>query len=249
MTPKKNRKYPADRNRLGRRKLTERPSSRPISKVRSKPVPLCCTDKKLRGQETRERAHHHGGRHRIACLGRIDHQVKRGVPEDNDENERKRAGRIRNRGKRKAERHHRGQDIQRDHLKPGGKHRQHKARARRILHHQFPGRRHQGVAGRHFWIVPVWIIDRLQFFGEIMIVIAGHIRVQAIKVVFLEQMGLPQIADVVVNAPALAPARYRPNIAGENGEQSETAEYLPVFHHHSRRARLGRAGYRQSFRF
>lgn len=69
-----------------------------------------------------------------------------------------------------------------------------------------------------------------------MIVIPGDIRVQAAKPEFLEQMSLPQIADIVVNAAAFAPVRYRPHIAGEDGEQCETTENLEIFHRFDRTA-------------
>jgi hypothetical protein len=50
-------------------------------------------------------------------------------------------------------------------------------------------------------------------------------------------MSLPQIADIVVNAAAFAPVRRRPHIAGENGEEQESANSLQIFHRLHRTAR------------
>jgi hypothetical protein len=37
-------------------------------------------------------------------------------------------------------------------------------------------------------------------------------------------MSLPQIADIVVNSPALAPTRDRPDVADENQKADQAAE-------------------------
>jgi hypothetical protein len=63
-----------------------------------------------------------------------------------------------------------------------------------------------------------------------MIVVPRDIRVQTVKPKSLEEMGLPQIADVVVNTAAFAPMGHRPNIAGKNGKEDETAKSLQIFH-------------------
>jgi hypothetical protein len=72
-----------------------------------------------------------------------------------------------------------------------------------------------------------------------MIVIAGDVRVQSDKSEFLEQMSLPQIADIVVNSAGFAPSRHRPNVAGEDDDESEPAKKFQQFHHESRRTRAG----------
>ena len=92
---RKNRQYPDDRNRFGSRKLTARPISRPISAVRTSRSPRRA-NKQLRGQKPRERADHHCRRHRIARLGRIDHQVDHDVPEGGDKHQRKDGGGVSN---------------------------------------------------------------------------------------------------------------------------------------------------------
>ena len=74
---RKKTKYPADRNTFGSLKVTASPSSKPISAVRRM---RCCAAprrKKSCRQKARQRTNHHGRRHRIARLGRVDHQVDR----------------------------------------------------------------------------------------------------------------------------------------------------------------------------
>src|ERR1700733_5469962 len=63
-----------------------------------------------------------------------------------------------------------------------------------------------------------------------MVVIPGKIRVQALKPKPLEQMSLPQIADVVVNAAAVIPARHRPYIAGQHRKTYEAAGNFQMMH-------------------
>ena len=72
-----------------------------------------------RRQPAHERANHHGRRHRVARLGRIDHQVDRDIAEDGRERQRNRASRAgysASRAKPKIG-HDRRQRVERDHLK------------------------------------------------------------------------------------------------------------------------------------
>src|ERR1700740_512456 len=63
-----------------------------------------------------------------------------------------------------------------------------------------------------------------------MVVIPGKIRVQAAKPKSLEQMSLPQITAIVVDAAAFIPARHRPDVAGRHHKAYETAGNLQIMH-------------------
>ena len=55
--------------------------------------------------------------------------------------------------------------------------------------------------------MPFRVADRLQAVLEIVIVIEGDVGIDAAEAEPLEQMRLPKIADVVINAAVFAPAR------------------------------------------
>src|ERR1700742_4926716 len=63
-----------------------------------------------------------------------------------------------------------------------------------------------------------------------MVVIPGNLRVQAAKPHPLEQMTLPQITDVVINAATFIPARHRPDVAGQHHKAYEAAGNLQITH-------------------
>src|ERR1700749_2608276 len=63
-----------------------------------------------------------------------------------------------------------------------------------------------------------------------MVVIPGKIRVQAAKPESLEQMSLPQITDVVVDAATFIPARHRPDVARQHQKAYEAAGNLQIMH-------------------
>src|SRR3984893_3149435 len=63
-----------------------------------------------------------------------------------------------------------------------------------------------------------------------MIVMPGNIGFQTANPESLEKMGLAQIANVVVNAAGFAPARHRPNIAGQDQKTHEAANNLQILH-------------------
>src|SRR5215217_508315 len=65
-----------------------------------------------------------------------------------------------------------------------------------------------------------------------MIAIRRDIRVQALQSVALEEMRLPQVTDIIVDAANFVPAGDRPDIADENHQKSDAANSLPVFHLH-----------------
>ena len=184
----------------------------------------------LRGEITRSRADHHGRRHRIARLARVDHQVERRKPEHRSQRERSRVACAKQCKQRKGKDRQVRQHIERDHLKPLAKQRQRESGARRILHDIFVCGRNQGVAGDPRHNVPFRIADRLQLVLEIVVVVENDVGIDAAKAVFLEQMRLPQIADVIIDAAAFAPARHRPDIARQHREQAEAAEEPENFH-------------------
>jgi hypothetical protein len=65
---------------------------------------------------------------------------------------------------------------------------------------------------------------------EVTVVIAGDIRVETAEAEALEQMRLPQIADVVIDAAGLGPARHRPDLAREQQQAEQAANDLQRFH-------------------
>ncbi len=172
---------------------------------------------------TRRRADHHGRRHRIARLGRIDHQIKRGKAEQCGQRKRGRFSHPEQSKQRKTEDGDVGQRVQRYHLKVRGKQRQRKPGPRRVLHDIFVDLLDPGVAGNSLWVVPFRKADRLQFIDEIMIIVARDVGVEPAGSEFLEQMRLPEIADVVIHPAALVPARYRPDVARQHQQKAEAA--------------------------
>jgi len=63
-----------------------------------------------------------------------------------------------------------------------------------------------------------------------MIVVAGNVGIEAGQSEPLEQVGLPQVADVVEDAARLVPARHRPQIAGENQQAKQAADGFQGIH-------------------
>ena len=72
--------------------------------------------------------------------------------------------------------------------------------------------------------MPFRVADRLQAVLEIVIVVEGDAGIDAAEAEPLEQMRLPQIADVVIDAAALAPARDVSDVARQHQQEAETAE-------------------------
>ena len=60
-----------------------------------------------------------------------------------------------------------------------------------------------------------------QLAGEILVVVFGDVGVEAGQTEALKQVRLPEIAEIVIYAAALAPARDRENIAREYREKEE----------------------------
>ena len=77
-------------------------------------------------------------------------------------------------------------------------------------------------------IVPGRKADRLQLGSEIVIVIARDVGVEAVEAETLEQMRLPQIADVVIDSARFAPARNRPDVAGQRSGSKARRKELDV---------------------
>src|SRR5437762_11275477 len=73
---KKNRKYPDERNRFRQSEIDRQANQEADQPGQEQAVLLPLLGKEQPGCEIAcHRTHHHGWRHRIACLGRIDHQV------------------------------------------------------------------------------------------------------------------------------------------------------------------------------
>ncbi|MEH2602047.1 hypothetical protein V1277_001424 [Bradyrhizobium sp. AZCC 1588] len=80
---------------------------------------------------------------------------------------------------------------------------------------------------RHFRrIIPVWEADFLQLAGEETIVVACDVGIEPVQTVFLEQMRLPQIADVIIDTAAFAPARNGPDVASQHRQEANGAKQL-----------------------
>jgi hypothetical protein len=86
------------------------------------------------------------------------------------------------------------------------------------------------MAGYSLWVIPCRKIDLLQLVLEIMIVIEGYVGVDPAKAKSLEQMRLPEVADIIIDAAGLNPARYRPDIADQYDEEADCTEDLQEFH-------------------
>jgi len=63
------------------------------------------------------------------------------------------------------------------------------------------------------------------------VVIPGDVGVEAAKPEPLEQMRLPEIADVVIDCAGLGPGGDRPDIAGQHHQKAEAAVDRQEFHH------------------
>src|SRR5947208_2485195 len=112
---------------------------------------------------------------------------------------------------------------------PAGRH-QRIPRARRVLQDMFIRSRNEGVTGDPLYIIPFRKADRLQLVLDIVIVIIGDVGIDSAEAEPVEQMRLPEIADVVINAAAFAPARHRRDIARQHREQAQAAEKPEEFH-------------------
>jgi hypothetical protein len=64
-----------------------------------------------------------------------------------------------------------------------------------------------------------------------LLVVLGYICVQAAKPEFLKKVGLPQIAEVIVDPAGFGPTRNRRDVEGKNDEKDEAAEYLQISLH------------------
>ncbi len=116
-------------------------------------------------------------------------------------------------------------DIQRRHLVALRQQRQQEAGAGRILHHAF-ARRQQRVADRHGRVAPCDRLDLLHRGLEEAVVVACVIGVEAGDAEALEQVRLAQVAEVVVDAAALAPVQHRPGVAGEDRQEGDAEHQL-----------------------
>jgi hypothetical protein len=67
------------------------------------------------------------------------------------------------------------------------------------------------------------------------IVFKGDVRDQSGNSEFLEQMSLPQVADIVINPAGFAPIGHRPDVDGEDDDETEPAENFQKLHHSIRR--------------
>ena len=86
------------------------------------------------------------------------------------------------------------------------------------------------MTGNSCWIVPPGKADRLQLVDEIVVIVAFDVGIESIEAELLEQMRLPQIADVVIDPAALAPARDGPDVAGQHQQKAEAANGFEKFH-------------------
>ena len=62
-----------------------------------------------------------------------------------------------------------------------------------------------------------------------MIIVEGDVGVDAANAKSVEQMRLPQVADIVIDAAGFDPAGYRPDIADEDDEESDGAKIFRNF--------------------
>ena len=201
-------------------------ADRPISSSRCRGCPA----KQPGGEKARQRADHHGRRHRIARLGRIDHQIDRSKPKHGGQRERGRVARAKQPQQRKAEDDDVRQHVERYHLKPRAEtapaqircpadiaspicrrpaSRCDRERVCRIV----PGRESRSPSALRR------DSDRRR----------GRCWYRGRQAESLEQMRLPQIADVVVDAAAFAPARDRPDVARQHQKATEAAEQSDIF--------------------
>ena len=72
----------------------------------------------------------------------------------------------------------------------------------------FVGIRIPGMARKSLYVIPFRKIDLLQLVLEIMIVVEGDVGVDATEAKSVEQMRLPQIADIVIDPAGFDPAGY-----------------------------------------
>src|SRR5262245_35610962 len=79
-------------------------------------------------------------------------------------------------------------------------------------------------------ITPFRKIDLLQLVLEIVIVVEVNVGVDATKTKSVEQMRLPQVTDIVVDAAGFDPAGYRPNIAEQHDEEANRTKNFQEFH-------------------
>src|SRR6266567_5597378 len=109
------------------------------------------------------------------------------------------------------------------------KQRQQKAGARWILQHDLAAR-HRIVAGPADRILPFGEGNFLQLAFEITIVVPDRVGVEPTSTEALEQMRLPEIADVVIHTARLAPARHCRNVAGKDREADQAEGEFYGFH-------------------
>src|SRR6266852_3236987 len=86
------------------------------------------------------------------------------------------------------------------------------------------------MTGSRGHVVPGRKIYLLQFSGQIAIVISRYIGVQTARPESLKKMGLPEIAEVVINSPDFIPTGNRPKVADQRHKESEAAKNLQIVH-------------------
>ena len=86
------------------------------------------------------------------------------------------------------------------------------------------------MAGRRRYVTPGGEFDIAELACEIVIVIISKIRIQPMPSETLEQMRLPKIADVVVDATTLVPMRDQLDIAYQYQQKDGAEEYFERLH-------------------
>jgi hypothetical protein len=94
------------------------------------------------------------------------------------------------------------------------------------------------VTGQPVGNVPFGVANFLGQIGEIAVIVAIEIGINSAGPESLEQMGLPEVADIIVDAGSFGPGAHRPEIAEDDSEENDRpkqpygARIAHSFHRH-----------------